>query len=243
MSVARQPEISPGPDEKWRERTRSPIARVTSASAVFEALREAIVSMDLPPGALLSEKAMTFRFGVSRTPLREALIRLAEIGLVDVFPQSGTFVSRIPVAAIPEAVAIRQAIERANVERAAATAGVADIARLDDILARQRFFATRRDMRSFHDSDEAFHETIAVIAGYPGAWRILKQVKVQIDRARRMTLPAPGRMHKVVGEHLVIRDAIARRDKAAASAAMHEHLNAVIPDVDRLRRQNPDFFV
>jgi GntR family transcriptional regulator, rspAB operon transcriptional repressor len=225
------------------EQGRLSLARVTSASAIFEALREAIVSMELPPGVPLAEKTLTLRFGVSRTPLREALIRLAEIGLVDVFPQSGTFVSRIAVAAIPEALAIRQALERATVERAAATASDGDVAKLDDILARQRFFAGRRDMRSFHESDEAFHEAIAGVAGYPGAWRILKQVKVQIDRARRLTLPTPGRMHKVVGEHLIIRNAIARRDEASASAAMREHLNAVIPDVERLRRQNPNFFV
>jgi DNA-binding GntR family transcriptional regulator len=243
MGVAPKPEPQSDVDERADTPRRRPLARVTSASAIFEAMREAIVSLDLPPGAPLIEKALTLRFGVSRTPLREALIRLAEIGLVDVFPQSGTFVSRVPVAAIPEALAIRQALEGATIERAAAIARPADIARLDDILARQRFFAGRRDMQAFHEADEAFHEAIAVIAGYPGAWRLLKQVKVQIDRARRLTLPAAGRMHKVVGEHVPIRDAIARRDAAAARAAMHEHLNAVIPDVERLRRQNPTFFV
>jgi DNA-binding GntR family transcriptional regulator len=243
MGVSERPELAPWIEEKESERSRRAVVRVTSASAIFESLRDAIVSMELPPGAPLAEKALTLRFGVSRTPLREALIRLAEIGLVDVFPQSGTFVSRIAVAAIPEAVAIRQALERATVERAIETATAADIAKLDDILARQRFFAGRRDTRSFHESDEAFHETIALIAGYPGAWRILKQVKVLIDRVRRLTLPVPGRMNKVIGEHLIIRDAIARRDSPAACAAMQDHLNAVFPDIDRFRRQNPNFFV
>ncbi|HXW19719.1 MAG TPA: GntR family transcriptional regulator [Roseiarcus sp.] len=243
MSVARQPDIPPGSEEKPEARGRSPLARITSASVIFDSLREAIVAMESPPGAPLVEKSLTLRFGVSRTPVREALIRLAEIGLVDIFPQSGTFVSRIPVAAIPEALAIRQALERLTVERAAAAATAADIDKLDEIVARQRFFAARRDLRSFHEVDEAFHEAIAVIAACPGAWRILKQVKVQIDRARRLTLPAPGRMNKVIGEHLIIRSAIAEHDQASARAAMSEHLNAVILDVDRLRRQNPDFFV
>ena len=216
---------------------------MTSASAIFETLREEIVALELPPGAPLSEKALTLRFGVSRTPLREALIRLAETGLVDIFPQSGTFVARIPLAALPEAAAIRQALERLTVERAAATAGDEDIKALDETVARQRFFAGRRDLRAFHEADEAFHEAIAAIAGYPGAWRVLKQVKVQIDRARQLTLPAPGRMNKVIGEHLVVRNAVVHHDVASAAAAMREHLSKVILDLDRLRRQNPDFFI
>jgi DNA-binding GntR family transcriptional regulator len=221
---------------------RRPPPRVTSASAIFEALREEIVVMALPPGAPLAEKVLTLRFGVSRTPLREALIRLAEIGLVDIFPQSGTFVARIPHAALAEAAAIRQALERLTVERAAEIASVDDLETLDDILARQRFFAARRDLRAFHEADEAFHEAIAAIAGYPGAWRVLKQVKVQIDRARQLTLPAPGRMNKVIGEHMAIRNAVARHDVPSAGAAMREHLSKVILDLDLLRRQNPDFF-
>src|SRR5262249_6671556 len=128
------------------------------------------------------------------------------------------------------------------VEKTAEIAGVTDLKALDEILARQRFFAGRRDLRAFHEADEAFHEAIAAIAGYPGAWRVLKQVKVQIDRARRLTLPVPGRMNKVIGEHLIIRDAVVRHDVASAGAAMREHLSKVILDLDLLRRQNPDFF-
>jgi DNA-binding GntR family transcriptional regulator len=240
MNVAGQ--IPPSPREKRVGQGR-PAPRMTSAGAIFEALREEIVAMELPPGAALSEKTLTLRFSVSRTPVREALIRLAEAGLVDIFPQSGTFVARIPLAALPEAAAIRQALERLTVERAAATASAEHVRTLDDILARQRFFSGRRDLRAFHESDEAFHEAIAAIAGYPGAWRVLKQVKVQIDRARQLTLPAPGRMNKVIAEHLVIRDAVADHDVAAAGAAMREHLSKVILDLDRLQRQNPEFFV
>ena len=238
MTVAGQNRSNP--DE--RGGLRRPPPRITSAGAIFETLREEIVIMALPPGAPLAEKVLTLRFGVSRTPVREALIRLAEIGLVDVFPQSGTFVARIPLAALPEAAAIRQTLERLTVERAAEIASVDDLETLDDILARQRFFAGRRDLRAFHEADEAFHEALATVAGYPGAWRVLKQVKVQIDRARQLTLPAPGRMNKVIGEHMVIRDAIARHDVASAGAAMREHLSKVILDLDLLRRQNPDFF-
>jgi DNA-binding GntR family transcriptional regulator len=223
--------------------SRGAVARVTTATAIYRELHAAIVAMELTPGTPLNEKVLTERFGVSRTPVREALIRLVEDGLVDVFPQSGTFVSRIPVALIPEAVVIRQALEGATVERAAQKATIKDIERLDEILARQQFFADRQNVSAFHEADEAFHEAIAGISGHPGIWNYLKPVKVQIDRARRMTLPALGRMEHVLSEHRTIRNAIEAHDVPAACAAMKQHLNAVIPDVDELRKSHPKSFI
>lgn len=218
------------------------LKRVTAGSAIFERLHSAIVSLQMPPGMPLQEKRIAEEFGVSRTPVREALLRLAEAGLVDIFPQSGTFVSLVPVAAIPEAVVIRKALEGTTIETAAAIATAADIARLDAIIARQRVHAAHDETSLFHEQDEAFHEAIATIAGYPGIWTILKTVKTQIDRARRLTLPALGRMDTVIEEHQTIRNAIAAHDIEAARAAMMHHLSAVIPDIAELRLRHPDYF-
>jgi len=148
----------------------------------------------------------------------------------------------VPVSAIPEAVVVRKALEGTTVETAANIATEIDIARLDAIIARQKTHAALGNASSFHEEDEAFHEAIAQIAGYPGIWTILKTVKVQIDRARRLTLPVLGRMDNVVREHMVIRDAIAAHDIGAAREAMVHHLSAVIPDVAELRSQFPDYF-
>lgn len=219
-----------------------PIRRVTTATAIYEHLHGAILSLELSPGTPLQEKVIAEQFSVSRTPVREAIIRLAEAGLVDIFPQSGTFVSRVPVSAIPEAVLIRKALEGATVEAASEIADKGAIERLDAIIARQRLVAGLGDTSAFHEADEAFHETIADISGHPGVWKLLKQAKVQIDRARRLTLPVLGRMDRVISEHAIIRDAIARHDRRAAKEAMMIHLNAVIPDVDLLRSQYPDYF-
>jgi DNA-binding GntR family transcriptional regulator len=233
-------------EAKRSGRMRQPAARmvrrVTTASAIHEHLLGEILSLHLPPGTPLSEKLIAERFGISRTPVREAIIRLAESGLIDIFPQSGTFVSRIPVGAIPEAVMIRKALEGATVEAATETAGPEGVARLDAIIARQRALAGLGDTDGFHEADEAFHETIADIGGHPGVWKLLRQAKIQIDRARRLTLPALARMDRVIGEHAIIRDAIAAGDQGAARAAMLVHLSAVIPDIKLLLEQYPDYF-
>jgi len=222
---------------------RVPIARVTTADAIYEQLYDAIERLALVPGTPLQEKVLTEQFGVSRTPVREALIRLGEDGLVDIFPQSGTFVSRVPVNSIPEAVIIRQALEDTAIERTATIAGPAEMARLEAVLTRQRLLAGLGDTEGFHEADEAFHETIAAVAGFSAMSRLLRQVKVQINRARRLTLPVEGRMQHVIGEHEAIRDAIAAHDVQRARAALKAHLSVLIPDVDRLRQQYPDYFV
>ncbi|MBW4022338.1 MAG: GntR family transcriptional regulator [Proteobacteria bacterium] len=217
--------------------------RVTSAVAIYKRLHALILSMALPPGAALQDKILSAQFAVSRTPVREALIRLAEDDLVEIFPQSGTFVSRIKANAIPEALAIREALESVTVGRAAEHHVPADLDRLDRVLGLQASLAAQGDTAGFHEADERFHEIIGEISTHRGIWRLVKQVKVQIDRTRRLTLPAPGRMPQVIAEHRVIRDAIATGSATVAQAAMTRHLRVVIPDLERLRREYPDYFV
>lgn len=217
--------------------------RITSATQVFEALRTEIIALRLLPGTPLQDKTLIERFQVSRTPVREALIRLAELGLVDVFPQSGTFVARVPVSAIPEAVLIRRALESITVEKAAQAATPQRLAMIDLAIGRQKAAARVNDTDAFHEADEAFHAAVADLAGHPGIWTLLTQVKVQVDRARRLTLPMLGRMDQVMAEHVTIRDAIAAGDADAAKTAMQAHVSAVIPDVDTLKGRFPNYFI
>jgi len=219
-----------------------PLVRVTSAAAIHRQLQAAILALELPPGTALQDKLLSVQFAVSRTPVREALIRLAEEGLVEIRPQSGTFVSRIRAEAIPEAQDIRLALETMTVKRAARACSAEGLAKLDRILARQAQTAAAEDTTGFHEADEAFHEAIGEIAGRPTTWRLIRGVKLQIDRARRLTLPVPGRMAQVIAEHQAIRAAIAAQDAAAAARAMTAHLSVLLPDIARLRQEHPGFF-
>ena len=217
--------------------------RTTSASTIYRDLQRQIVKMDLRPGTALGEQMLADRYGVSRTPVREAVIRLSEEGLVDVLPQQGTFVSRLDIALIPEAVVIRQALEGATVQEAARVATAADINLMDDILAEQGLYRDRNQLDRCMGADETFHEATASTAKLPGVWGYLKPAKVHIDRARWLTLPFLGRTTPVIAEHTTIRDAIAAHDPAAALTAMTAQLQAVFPDVSSLQTQFPDYFV
>ena len=213
----------------------------SSAARVHGLLRQRIVTLDLPPGAPLAEKALVEAFGVSRTPVREALLRLAEDQLVDIYPQSGTFVSRIRPAVARDAMAIRNALERFTAREAAANADRADLAELDALLARQGAAAQAGDIEGFHAADEALHELIAGIAGHPHIWRVVKREKASIDRVRLLTLQFEGRFQTVIAEHQRIVEAIRARDPARAEAAMDVHLGRVLPSLERLRALYPDY--
>lgn len=242
VAATRPSRDTDGPKDGARDVSRVPLPRVTAASSILNVLRQDILSMALKPGEPLAEKVLTARFGVSRTPVREALMRLAEEGLVDVFPQSGTYVGRIPFNGLPEAVVIRQALEGAAVGLAVERADAAGIAGIEAVIARQEAMAALGDQAGFHAADEGFHEKIAQVAGHPGLWRLAQQAKNQIDRCRVLTLPVPGRMRHVIAEHRVILAAVSARDLGAAQAAMRRHLNAVLPDAETVRAQFPEYF-
>ena len=98
------------------------------------------------------------------------------------------------------------------------------------------------DRESFHQADEAFHATIADVAKYPGIWKLIQQVKIHVDRYRRLTLPQIGRMAQVIAEHEVIMSAIERHDVAGAGIAMGTHLERLLADLSATQNINPEFF-
>lgn len=215
---------------------------IPASARIYELLRERIVGGDMLPGAAVSEKELADLYRVSRTPVREALLRLADERLIDIFPQRGTFVSHIDVGALRDGMVIREALERVAVRRAAAQVTDADIAELRLVLDRQQASERARDWPGFHAEDEEFHRRIAILSGHPNLWRVARQEKVQIDRCRVLHLPISGRREMVMEEHRAILAALAARDPEAADRAMAEHLANVLPGLDELLRARPDYF-
>jgi GntR family transcriptional regulator, rspAB operon transcriptional repressor len=215
----------------------------TAAKMLYREIKAEIVSMRRKPGEPIVEREIAARYGVSRTPVREAILRLADEALVDIFPQSGTFVARIPLGSLPEAILIRKALEQLTAGRAAEFASREQIGELHALLDRQRRTQKAGNRDRFHEADEAFHAWIAEAAGNPGIWTLIQQVKIQVDRYRRLTLPVPGRMARVLQEHAAIVRAIEARDPARAAAAMAAHLDGLSASIADVRDLNPQYFV
>ncbi|BAF89339.1 regulatory protein [Azorhizobium caulinodans ORS 571] len=218
------------------------VRAIPASARIHAALREQIIGMEIAPGSALQEKQIALACGVSRTPVREALLKLADERLVDIFPQYGTFVSRISVPAMHDAMVIRDALERAAVRGAAIAATDAAIARLRNILTEQRTTHEAGHLTAFHAADETFHQAIAEIAGHPNLWRVVRQEKAHVDRCRILSLPSPSRRIDVMADHEAIFEGIASRDPDKAEAAMRAHLDQVLPSVGMLVKAHPGYF-
>lgn len=214
----------------------------TAASKIYSDLRVELVSLQRRPGEAISEAEIALSYGVSRTPVREAILKLSDEGLLEIYPQSGIFVSRIPVAALPEAIIIRKALEETTARMAAERATPSQILALRSILERQREASAAEDSDSFHQADEMFHAAVADVAGYPGIWKYIQQVKVHVDRYRRLTLPQRGRIPMVIIEHEAILSAIEAHDTEGARQAMENHLESLLKNISATQHINPEYF-
>lgn len=214
----------------------------TVSAGIYRNLREEILSLHRRPGEPIAEKQIAEAYGVSRTPVREAVLKLTDEGLIEVFPQSGTFVSRIPIAALPEAITIRRVLEEATVRYAAGRATRSQIAHLRACMELHREREAAGDLDGFHQADEEFHRLLAETAGYPGFWTLIQQVKLQVDRFRRLTLPVRGRTALVIREHEAIIDAIADHDPDAAAKALNIHLHDLQISIAEAQKAHPAYF-
>ncbi|MGO4572467.1 GntR family transcriptional regulator [Microvirga sp. 2TAF3] len=212
------------------------------ARQVTRALRQAIVTMQLSPGEMLSEQDLARRFGVSRSPVREALIKLNEAGLVRVLPQRGTQVVKISRTGVEDARFIREAVESAVVREAALKASPAMITELNASLTRQRRAQRSKTTEEFLALDEEFHRLLAEAAGRPAAWEMIEDVKPQMDRVRFLDMAQATPRHIVVAQHVVIVNAIKAKNPIAAETAMREHLSEILRSLPELATQHPDLF-
>lgn len=204
----------------------------SKAERVYRDLRRRIRELDLPPGSQLPKNEIAAEYGVSRAPVSEAITRLAEEGLVDVFPQSGSFVAPIRSQDIRESLLIRTGLEVEAARRAAQNASDELLARLGENIELQAAAVRSKNMVRLDDLDEAMHATIMQAVDSPRAQRLLDATRAILDRPRFHALPSHGRPNDTFAEHRRIVDAICTRDPELAGAAMRVHLAKVAQAIE-----------
>src|ERR1044071_4271068 len=156
-----------------------------AAPQVVERLRGMIISLELPPGSPLSRAALAGQFGVSSTPIRDALMRLEEEGLVDVFPQYATVVSRVDIRLAQQAHFLRQSVELEIVRGLAIQHDEALVAGLQATIARQQQCAKAGEFEKFMTADNEFHSQLYIAADKQDIWSLVRSRSGPIDRRRR----------------------------------------------------------
>lgn len=199
---------------------------LTKSDQIYESIRRDIIRLDMEPGSAIIEKDICERFDVSRTPVREALQRLAEEDLVSIHSHSGTWVSRISFTVAEEGFILRRALEIESVRRAAERISDQDVAQLSDIISRMQVILKESRLDDYLEVDDAFHAAIARISGYPRIWKFITLAKVHLDRMRQLSAPVPGHLAEVTDQHMAIAMALQRRNAAQAELAMRIHLDS-----------------
>jgi len=220
-----------------------PLDRYKNAAVqVHTQLREWIVSGRLKPGDLVSEPKMAECFGVSRTPIREAIKKLAEESLLKIYPQVGSIVAAIDVEVVRDSQFIRETLEARTVELAAASATPEDVSHLRRIIEQQKVLVEGMDRDGFFISDNQLHEMLMQMSGHRSAWRIVQTIRAQIDRLRYLSLADTDWLEGSFAEHLDIVNAVADGNAASALEAMRVHQRRVLAAIDRMIAAHPEFF-
>ncbi len=206
-------------------------------------LKEQILKLELVPGTPLSENETSLLFNVSRTPVRESFLRLAQEGLVQVLPQRGTFVSLIDTGLVEEARFMREQLEKAVIRLACSDFPEAFLARLEENLSNQQECIRKKDDKSMFELDEHFHRILFEGCSKSNTWSLMQQMNAHLNRSRMLRLVDDHNWEHLYEQHRRMAEAIKLHDSAAAERIMSEHLALNIADQALLKEKYPNYYI
>lgn len=214
-----------------------------AALQVYEDMRSRIVSLELEPGANISRLELVEHYNVSQTPVRDAIILLEKEGLIEVYPQSKSVVSKIDVAHARETQFLRTAFDIEVTRELALRADKSGLAEARSVLAAQQVALERDgDLKRFMQFDYRFHWALADAVGQTNLWYLIIARAGHIDRLRNLHLPDAGKANKILVEHERIMAAIDASDPEAAALAVRTHLTDTLRSVEAIREKYPHYF-
>jgi GntR family transcriptional regulator, rspAB operon transcriptional repressor len=215
---------------------------VSKGEQVYLALKQAIVSGEVLPGAAIDKAELCERFGVSRLPVTTALNRLAYDRLVLIEAQKGSYVTKIKLADVVQWMRSRRALEADLAGECARHLSGEVLNRIEQNLRYQQAAIGGNDHAGFFQLDVAFHQLLVDGLAMHRIGELLDSLRSHLDRVRRLLLPEPGRMESTLVEHEAIFTAIASRRRRQAEQAMRTHLDVVLERLIAFEKEHPDFF-
>ncbi len=216
------------------------VSKAGSAQHIYASLKNSILGLNLAPGTRISEKDISLRFNVSRTPVREAFIALAGEALLTVSPQKGTTVSLIDFERVTQELFLRENLEPAALRLFARNRENAELSALEQNIALQEDCGAGGKLELFFRYDNAFHRTI--FAGQPLAWEVLENTCGHYYRIRLLSGFLEGKVKHLIEEHKKIFRAIKRNDADKALEILDAHIHAVGTEKSNFESSFPDYF-
>ena len=214
----------------------------STSKTIYYALREEIINLYLEPGTSISEKELSEKYKVSRTPVREALVRLAQEGLVNIYPQKGTVVSLIDLSAVEEGRFLREHLERAVVREACKEFIPENVLALEMNLKLQKMYIENHDYKKLFEADEEFHKIIFEGNNKRRIWNSIDDASTEFQRIRILRLAANSNWDNIYQQHKEIFNAIKNKTPDVAENLMKEHLNMVTFDKNQIKETYPNYF-
>jgi DNA-binding GntR family transcriptional regulator len=217
--------------------------RLPVAVQVFEVLRAQIIGLQLAPGTPLSRPTLAERFGVSQTPVRDALQRLEQEGLVIVHPQSSTLVAPIDIGQAHETQFLRTALECEVARTITVAPREFDLRPAELVLDEmEAIWGKHHDHAAFRAKDQAFHLALFRATGRERLWELVVQRSGDIDRLRNLHLTTEGKANQILRDHRDILDALLAGKGKAADTAVRRHLSGTLAAVEEIRAAHPQYF-
>ena len=217
------------------------LPRETGRDYALRTIKDNIVKLQLAPGSQISENELAAELQLSRTPVREALIELSKVEIIESHPQRKSTVSLIDYDLVEESRFMRNLLECAVVELDCGLAAPEDIMRLRENVRLQNFYLDSYYPDNLMVLDNEFHGLLFSIARKPQVFALMQNISIHFDRVRCMSLSAVKDL-KIVQDHEEIVEAIARKDPAAARELMELHLNRYKIDTAEMREKYPQYF-
>lgn len=211
--------------------------------AAYDRIRQDIILCKLAPGQKLSARLLEESLGLGRTPVREALVRLGQEGLVSTIPQSGTYVSKISMQSAENALYMREHLECSVAMECCARIDQTGCETLEGILALQDKALRNRDSAAFYVHDNAFHKELYHIAGRDQVWDWVQSCNTDLQRFRWLrTQVEELDWADIERQHIALYAAISNKDTHEAAYLTSAHLHLMSAEQDSVRAAFPCYF-
>ena len=217
------------------------LPKETARDYALRVLKGNIISLELAPGTAISENELAAEIGISRTPVREAIIELAKAYLIEIYPQRGSFVSLIDPKMVEEARFLRRVMDTAVIEEVCETCDEEGLRLLEENVELQEFYLSKGTTDKIFDLDNKFHRSLYVVAKKDIIYDIHSTLMIHFDRVRNLSV-VTVKNNGIVGEHRAMLEAIRAKDKKAAAELVAKHLGHYQVDEKEIKSRRPEFF-
>jgi DNA-binding GntR family transcriptional regulator len=219
------------------------LKKFNAKETAYKIIKSNILDLNLEPGIRIKESELEEILEMSRTPIRDAISRLTSEGLIDVYPQSGTYISKIDLDRVKESVFLRSTIEMEAVKRACENFDRKDFIFLDSNIRNQKFAVDNENLKDFSYHDNKLHEYFFFGNGFKYTWELINDFSFDYHRIRKLKLDLDLRTRDTLNEHKELIEAIEKREVKKATEMVKNHIEYVYKDLEVLREKFPSYFV